>query len=106
MRIDVCIVTAVAGRARHDGVRCFDCVFQRLVVTAPAPATAYHLRALVGRVVESQDCIGSVTSVRAEELENHDLDIPVDAGDPHGVVCKSANGAGRVGTVLVIEVPV
>ena len=86
MRIDVCIVAAVSGGARYDSVRCFNGVLERLVVSAPAPTAAYHLRALVGRVVESQDCIGSVTSVRAEELEDHDLDIPVDACNAYGVV--------------------
>ncbi len=106
VRVNVGVVSAVAGGARHDGVRRFDGVLKRLVVAASAPAAAYDLRALVGRVVESQNSIGGVSSVGAEELENHDLDIPVDAGDTHGVVRESADGTGRVRSVLVIEVSI
>ena len=54
-------------------------------------------------VVEAPDGVARrAAAVGAEELQGHDLDVPVDAGDADAVVAHGADRAGDVRAVAVV----
>src|SRR5436853_1803347 len=62
-------------------------------------ATILHER----YIVETGDCVGGrAPAGRIQELARQDRDIPVDPGDPDGVVADRADRAGNVRAVKVI----
>ena len=102
----VVVAAAVAGRGdeedvgrvgRHDGVQ------QGLAEAAAAPRVAHDVDAHHRRVLDARH--GVVRRARAagrEELQAHDLDVPVHARHADAVVADAADGAGAVRAVVVV----
>src|SRR5688572_27490071 len=72
------------------------------------------LHVLGREVLHGRDGVGGEPATGAQELEHHDLALPVHAGDADAVVADRADGAGRVRAVaahvvdvgvVVVEVP-
>ena len=61
------------------------------------------MRAHLHGVVEGADGVGDgAAAVGVEELQGHDLHVPVDAGHADAVVAHGADGAGHVRAVAVV----
>src|SRR5439155_21768692 len=62
-------------------------------------APVFHHR----QIVQAGDrAVRRTGPARVEELAGHELDVPVDAGDPDAVVSHGTDRAGYVGAMLVV----
>ena len=100
------LATVAGGRDEERSVRVGirDRVLESLRELLPAPGVVRGDRAHPGRVKDRADRVvcGSLP-VRAEELERHDLDVPVHAGNADSV---RAGGPDRPGDVRAVAVVV
>ncbi len=104
----VVVVFAVVSGGRHEemaGVACTgDGVVNGLrVVIARAPTVVGDHRPVGDRVVDRLDGRAEVAAAaRIEELERHDLGLPVDADHARCVVPDRGDGSRNVGAVVVV----
>src|SRR5205814_340858 len=97
---------AVAGRGHVDvtgvaGVA--DRIVQGLREGITAVAIIGDLGAMGDRIVQGEDDVDGGAAVSGiYDLQGHDLDVPVDAGDADAVVTDGADGAGHVRAVVVV----
>ncbi len=110
-RDDVVVVGGVAGRGDEQDAGVAgrgDRVEQALAEAAAAPRVGQHAQvdarvALGDRVVDGADgVLEGAAAAGVEELEGHDLDLPVHAGHADAVVAGRADGAGAVRAVVVV----
>src|SRR6058998_3802817 len=89
-RVGVVVGPVIAGRSHDDHTVVAGVVDRgrhRRVVPAARVAVVDYLRAVGDRVIQGADGIAQVAAAaRVEELEGHNLDVPVDAGHADAVV--------------------
>ena len=102
----VVVLTVVAGCGDEDvplGGGIGDGLAQRGIVGTAAPTVVGEFGSVGHRVVHRVDGPGEVAAaIGPEELEGHDLDTPIDAGNADAVVAHRADGARDVGAVAVV----
>ncbi len=105
MRSAVIIVSAVTGRdddqdAQRPGSS--DRVIKSLAISCSAQAHVDDVRAVLRGVCNgSGDVRGATATIRAEDPQRHDLDIPVNTDHPGSVVADRADRTGDMRAVVV-----
>ena len=106
VRIRVVVLEAVSGRRDEERavrIRIRNRILEGLGEVLPAPRVVRNDGAHARRVEDRADCVvcGSL-AVRADELQRHDLDVPVDADDARPVVADRSDRPGDVRPVAVV----
>src|SRR5439155_3095160 len=92
------VAVARGGDIDVPGIgRVQDRVVQGLGIRVAAVAVVGNLRAVGDGVIQSENGVaGRAAAAGVEELDGHDLHVPVDAGDADAVIAHGADGAGHV----------